>query len=178
MHESQTFSHQVASFMERRSGWFILTILAITVLLAIPMVLMAPDESASDNPGGAVYDLEDLVNINLPPRIHGAGYIVEARNSDILTQQPLWELYQNTERLRQSDREGKLNPPGLPEQPYLYSGFDTDRQQPIFGIYTLADAVQEVLARDPRLNTTWSRPPMSRLSSPSPRSLGTPEPRA
>ena len=153
MHESQTFSHQVTSFMERRSGWFILTILAITVLLAIPMVLMAPDESASDNPGGAVYDLEDLVNINLPPRSHGAGYIVEARNNDILTQQPLWELYQNTERLRQADREGKLNPPGLPEQPYLYSGFDTDRQQPIFGIYTLADAVQEVLARDPRLNT-------------------------
>ena len=153
MHESQTFSYQVASFMERRSGWFILAILAITALLAIPMVVLAPDEQASDNPGGAVYDLEDLVSTTFSSRVHGAFFIAEARDGDVLTQEPLWELYQNTEKLRQADREGKLSPPGLPEQPYLFRGFDVDRQQPILGIYTLADAVQEVLARDPRLNT-------------------------
>ena len=72
MHESQTFSYQVASFRERRSGWFILAILAITALLAIPMVVLAPDEQASDNPGGAVYDLQDLVSTTFSSRVHGA----------------------------------------------------------------------------------------------------------
>ena len=154
MQEPATLSHKVASLLERRSGWFLLAILATTVLLAIPMITMAPDESASDNPGGLVYDVEDLVNSTLPPRVHSAGFVVEARGGDILTQAPLLELYQNAQALRQADQEGTLNPPGLPEQPYLYNGFDTDRQQPLLGIYTLADAVQEALTRNPQLNTT------------------------
>ena len=79
---------------------------------------------------------------------------MEARSGDILTQQPLWELYQNTEKLRQADSRGELNPPELEKQPYLFNGFDVDRQQPIVGIFTVADAVQEALTKDPRLNTT------------------------
>ncbi|MFQ5873826.1 MAG: RND family transporter [Dehalococcoidia bacterium] len=153
MQDNETLPHKIAILLERRSGWFILAILAITILLAIPMVTMAPNEMASDNPGGTVYDLETLVNTTLPSRVHGAFFLVESREGNVLTQEPLWELYQNTERLRQADREGKLNPPGLPRQPYLFSGFDVDRQQPIVGIYTLADAIQEVLIRDPGLNT-------------------------
>ena len=62
----------------------------------------------------------------------------------------MWELYQNTLALKEADREGTLNPPSLEERSYLYNGFDTDRQQPVFGIFTLADAVQEVLIRDPQ----------------------------
>ena len=156
MRESETLPQQIAGFMERRSGWIILTIVAITVLLAVPMIAMAPDESASDNPGGRVYDLEDLVDANLPPRVHGAGFIVEAHSGDVLTRAPLLELYRNGEALRQADREGTLNPPGLPEQHYLFSGFDVDRQQPVVGIYTLADAVQEALGSPP-LNTDLER---------------------
>ena len=155
MHESETVSARVAGFMERRSGWIILAVFAITVLLVIPMVLLAPDETASDNPGGPVYDLEDRYNANLPPRFHQAFFLAEARDGvDILTQQPLWELYQNTEKLKQADSRGELNPPELDTQPYLFNGFDVDRQQPIIGIFTVADAVQEALTNDPRLNTT------------------------
>jgi hypothetical protein len=120
--------------LERSSGWFLLAFLATTVLLAIPMVTMAPDESASDNPGSLVYDVENLVNTTLPPRVHSAGFVVEARGGDILTQAPLLELYQNAQALRQADQEGTLSPLGLPAQPYLYTGFDTDRQQPLRGI--------------------------------------------
>ena len=151
MQDRRSISYRVASFLDRYSGWLILSVVSLTVLLAVPMVAMAPDEDASDNPGGAVYDLEDLVDATLPARVHAPGFIVEARNGDVLTQQPLWELYQNTERLRQADRDGALHPPGLPEQPYLYNGFDADRQQPVIGIFTLADAVQEALLRG--LNT-------------------------
>ena len=140
--------------MERRSGWLILSVGIVTGLLAVPMVTMAPDESASDDPGGEVYDLEKLVGENLPPRFYRKGFVVEARGGDMLTQAPLWELYQNTERLRALDSQGMLSPPALPEQPYLASGYDVDRKEPITGVFTLADAVQEALARDPRLNTT------------------------
>ena len=50
--------------MERNSGRFLPAVLGITVLLVIPMIVMAPDEAASDNPGGPVYDLEDQYNDN------------------------------------------------------------------------------------------------------------------
>ena len=148
-----TIWYRLASLMERWSGWLILSIVAITLLLLVPMIAMAPDETASDNPGGRVYDLEELYNTKLPPRFHGAFFIAEARGGDMLTQEPLWELYQNTQELRRTDAEGGLNPPGLPEQPYLFNTFDVDRQQPIIGIFNIADAVQEGLAGDP-FNTT------------------------
>jgi predicted RND superfamily exporter protein len=48
--------------------------------------------------------------------------------------------------LQEADALGQLNPPGLPEQPYLYNGFDTDRQRPIVGTFSIADAVQDALA--------------------------------
>lgn len=121
------------------------------MLLVVPMVFMTPTETASDNPGGPVYELQDTVNTKLPRRLHGTFYLVEARKKDVLTQEVLWELYQNTELLRSTDEDGELNPPDLPEQPYLFNGFDVDRSQPVIGISTLADAVHEIL---PRLGTT------------------------
>jgi predicted RND superfamily exporter protein len=144
---------RVGGLLEKRSGWFLLAMAATTLLLAVPMFTMAPDHTASDNPGGRVYDLQALVNANLPPRVHGVFFLAEATNGDMLTQAPLWELYRNTQALKDADRNGQLNPPGLEEQQYLYNGFDTDRQQPIFGIFTLANAVQEALALHPLLNT-------------------------
>ena len=117
----ETPAHKIAEFMERRSGWLVLAVVAATALLVIPMVALAPEETASDNPGGLVYELEDKVNSQLPPRFHGTFYLVEARDGDMLTQAPLWELYQNIEKLRQVDAEGKLNPDDLEEQPYLFS---------------------------------------------------------
>ena len=131
--------------MDRYSGWFIVVVGFVTLLLIIPMVLMSPDESASDNPGGQVYEVAAIIEATLPPRIHSAGFIVEARDGDILTQAPLFELYTNSQKLQEADALGQLNPPGLPEQPYLYNGFDTDRQRPIVGTFSIADAVQDGL---------------------------------
>ncbi|MDP6346786.1 MAG: MMPL family transporter, partial [Dehalococcoidia bacterium] len=154
MQDKKSLSQWMGNILERQSGWFLLAVLVATALLAVPMFAMAPDKKASDNPGGSVFDVEEMINNTLPPRTHEAFFIVEARNGDMLTQAPLWELYENSQKLRKADQEGNLNPPALPEQPYLYSGFDTDRQQPILGIYTMADAVQEVLVRHPLLNTS------------------------
>ena len=74
-----SLSERTASWLVRRSGLFILAIVMTTALLVVPMVLMAPDEQASDNPGGPAYDLEKQYNTNLPPRFHSAFFIVEAR---------------------------------------------------------------------------------------------------
>ena len=48
--------------------------------------------------------------------------------------------------LRSADERGELRPPTLEAQPYLYKGNNPNTQIPIHGMYTVADAVQAVLA--------------------------------
>ncbi len=153
MQSSETLLYRTASLMERRSGWFILSILVITALLTIPLLTMAPDENASENPGGQVFDLQDDIEDRFPPAVHSAGIIVEARGEDVLTQKALWELYQNTERLRKADQAGELAPPGLDAQSFLFSFYFAELERPVVGIYSLADEVQEVMASDPLIPT-------------------------
>jgi predicted RND superfamily exporter protein len=132
-----------SDFIVRHSGWFIGTVLALTILFALPIVFMAPPGPASQDPGGPVFDLLETVNQRFPPRIHVTTFIVEDPQGDILRQQPLWELYQNERKLRTSDL-GSL----------LYSGYDADRERQILGIYTIADAVQNLFLLDPSTATS------------------------
>lgn len=106
---------------------------------------MAPTESASDNPGGNIYDLETQYESRLPSRFHGSFFILEAKEGNVLTREVLNELYQNSQALRDADVAGELHPPSLPKQSYLYNGFDVDREEPIFGIYSLADSIAQVI---------------------------------
>ena len=80
-----------------------------------------------------------------PPRFHTPGYIVESLQGDVPTQGALWELYQNEETLRRTDELGDLHPPDLSSQSFLYRGYFAKNNRPFYGIYSLADAVQEVL---------------------------------
>ena len=59
MGRASGLSSRVADILDRQSAWFLLAVAVITELLVISMVLMAPDETASDSPGDPVYDLED-----------------------------------------------------------------------------------------------------------------------
>ena len=120
------------------SGWYIAGILLVTGLLILPMLLMAPTEQASQDPGGPVFELQERIDQEFHARIHGTGFIVEDRQGDILRQQPLWELYQNQERLRKSEL-GR----------YLYHGYDAEAQRQTFGLFTIADGVSLLLALDP-----------------------------
>ena len=154
MQSGDTFSQRVGTILERRSGWVIVTALAVTALLIIPLLTLAPEEEASSDPGGRVFDLQEDIDERFPPAVHSPGFIMEARDGeDVLTQEALWELYQNTEKLRQADFKGELAPPGLPEQSYLFSFYFAEIERQVEGIYTLADAVQEALTSGP-LNTT------------------------
>ena len=121
----------------------------MTLLLIVPLVALAPEEQASTEPGGAVFDLRDLVNERFPPALYVPSYILESPDGpdgDVLTQAALWELYQNEEALRRADERGELSPPKLEIQPYLYKGNNPSAQRPVHGMYTVADAVQAVLA--------------------------------
>jgi len=129
---------QTGGFIVQNSGWFIGIVLALTVLFAMPIVFMEPPGPASQDPGGPVFDLLETVNQRFPPRIHVTTFIVEDSQGDILRQQPLWELYKNERKLRSSDLGG-----------LLYSGYDADRERQILGVYTIADAVQNLFLLDP-----------------------------
>ncbi|MBI4282425.1 MAG: MMPL family transporter [Chloroflexi bacterium] len=148
---------KIGAVLEQHSGWVILGVLAITLLLVVPFLTMAPEEDASGDPGGRAFDLQKDIDERFPPSVHGIGIIVEARDGDVLTQKSLWELYQNTGRLRSADQAGELAPPGLDAQTYLFPYYNAEMERPVVGIYSLADAVQGVLARDPRLNTTLEK---------------------
>ena len=132
-----TLADRIAEYLVRYSGWFILGVVAVTVLLLFPTFFMAPTEPASQDPGGPVFDLADIVHDKFPPQLHITGFIVEDHEGDVLRQAPLWELYLSEQRLRDSDLGG-----------FLYSGYDAQNRTPVLGIYTMADAVQDFLALD------------------------------
>lgn len=147
-------SAKVGNFLVHNSGRVILAVVAVTLLLIIPLLTMGSNEQASSDPAGEVFDLRDDINDRFAPRVHGSAYIVESQTGDILTQDVLWELHQNEQRLREEDQRGELAPEGLPSQPYLYEAFDVEANRPFLGVYSLADAVQDVLVSDPRFGTT------------------------
>ncbi|MDE2843568.1 MAG: MMPL family transporter [Chloroflexota bacterium] len=145
---------RIASFLTQRSTAVIAIILAITALLVFPMIFLHPDDRASQEPGGPVFDLRDKVNAQFPPRLHIASFIVEDRAGDLLRQAPLWELYRNGKALRESDMAD-----------LLFSGYDVETQRQLQGIYSLADAVNFALAQDPTSEVTLETASDSQVKS-------------
>ena len=119
-----------------------------TLLLLLPLMVLAPEEQASTEPGGPVFELRDLVNERFPDELYVPTYILESPDGpvgDILNQAALWELYRNEEKMRRADERGELHPPELAVQPYLYKGISPSNQRLVHGIYSVADAVQAAL---------------------------------
>ena len=133
---------RISEYITRYSGRIIIAALVLSLLLVIPLIAMAPDEDASSDPGGDVFELQDDLDDRFEALIHSTGYIVEARGEDVLTQPVLWELYQNSQELLAADGRGELAPDDLPSQPYLYPSFDTDTNRTFVGLNTIADEVQ------------------------------------
>ena len=152
--EKANASLRITSFLERRAGSVIAAALAFTLLLIIPLLEMEPETEASSDPKGPVFDLQDTLDQRFQAVVHGAAYILEARDGDVLTQPVLWELYRNTQRLQEADAQGLLAPGSLPRQPYLYPGFQTYTHQPFTGVSTIADHVEQVLRQDPALDAS------------------------
>ena len=141
-------SEKFSAFLERHSGWMVTGMITATLLLLIPLIALHPDEQASTEPGGPIFDLRDLVEERFPPAIYVPSYMLESPDGpegDVLTQAALWELHQNQEALRRADDRGDLSPPKLESQTHLYRGNNPYTQLPIHGVYSVADGVQDVL---------------------------------
>ena len=153
--EQETRAGRFVDFLERQSALLIVGTIVVTVLLVAPMLLMSPTEQASADPAGEVFDLLDDINERFAAPVHGALYIVEARDGDVLTQPVLLELYNNSIALLEADRNGELAPGDLPAGEYLYRLYDSDTNRETVGITgSIALAVQEALTADPRLNVS------------------------
>ena len=144
---------RVSELLQRNSGRVILGALILTALLVVPLLAMEPGESASRDPSGEVFDLQEDIDLRFESAIHANSYIVEARGDDVLTQAGLLELHSNTQRLLAADAAGELAPDGLPAQRYLYQGFDLITNRPTGGVSSISDSVQMALA-DPRIGLT------------------------
>ena len=120
--------------LERRAPVAFLASLVLTALLVVPLMLMQPDATASQNPDAEVFDTQDLVEERFQGSVYTPFFIVEARDGDILRRDPLFELLSNEQALRDSE-VGTV----------LVERYDPDTQRVQNGLSTIADAVDAVL---------------------------------
>jgi predicted RND superfamily exporter protein len=121
--------------LERRSPWLAPAILVITLLMLLPLFLMSPTETASDNPtSNDTVIWNDEVNERFVSEVYSMVFIAEASDGDILTQENLYQLYQKEEALRDSDLAS-----------FLYESRSEVTGETTLGIYTIADAVNTAL---------------------------------
>ncbi|MDH5373873.1 MAG: hypothetical protein OEX97_13095, partial [Acidimicrobiia bacterium] len=126
-----TSAKGTAEWLLKRSRAIVVTSVMVTAVLAIPMLTMAPDTTASQMPGGEVVEAQDLVAERFASDLYVAGFIVEGRDGDALSREALLELHQNATALR-ADAEISSK---------LFSYFSPDFDTEVTGIYTIADEV-------------------------------------
>jgi len=131
----------------------------LTVALIAPLLLFAPDETASTEPDGEVFDLRDEIDEKLASTTFGTAYVAEALpgpdgSRDMLTRDGLGELLGNERLLRQRDADGKLTPGSLAPRSFLLDFADPETGVRFTGVSTMADGVEAVLSLHPRLGST------------------------
>jgi predicted RND superfamily exporter protein len=126
---------RLSRFLARRSGVSIGAAVLTTALLAIPFLTMAPEETASQDPRGEVFDAQELIGDRFASSVFGAPFLVEARQGNVLTRDSLLELLENSAALRADPEVGSK----------LISYYDADQGVEVFGTYSLADAVDASL---------------------------------
>ena len=148
------FKMPFSDWLDGRARFVILAFIIVSTLLVAPLVAMAPDEDASQEPAGEVFDLQEEIDKTFVPPDHTMTYILEARDGDALDQETLLELHRNQQAIFAADEAGELAPDGLPEQPYLFEKYDRDTGRTFTGISSFADAVQGMLLNHPLLGVS------------------------
>jgi predicted RND superfamily exporter protein len=121
--------------MERHSTPFMIVTLAVTLLLLVPLFLMKPTETASDDPVGSdVVRWYEEISERFPSEVYVMPFVVEARDGDMLTRKALFELYRNEEALKAS----RLSP-------FFYNRYSDLAGTYIDGVYSIADSVNMAL---------------------------------
>ncbi|HSM65045.1 MAG TPA: MMPL family transporter [Ilumatobacteraceae bacterium] len=116
-------------------GRTLAVVAAISALLVLPFLAMAPDESASTEPVGDVFTARDRVDDTFASTVRGIGLVIEDRGGDLLRAEPLNQLFDAQQLLREDPELG----------PTLFSYFEVDATRDVTGILSLADLVDDEL---------------------------------
>lgn len=135
-HQEQPSGQFFLSFTQR-TPLLILAILAISAALAVPLLTMAPDESASTEPSGAVFDARDKINDRFAGSVFQTGLIAVPEGGDALAAAPLRALLDAGDRLREDTDLG----------PTLFSWYSVDGDIEAAGPLGLAELVDAELTR-------------------------------
>ncbi len=127
--------HRFFAALDARAGLVIAAAVAVTALLAIPFLAMAPTRSASTEPGGSVFVARDLVDERFVSSVYPIGFIIEDRGGDLTRPEALAELLATEERLRTDPDLG----------PSLFAYFEADAGRDVVGVLSLADLVDDEL---------------------------------
>tara|TARA_B100000686_G_scaffold308344_1_gene349320 strand:- start:10789 stop:13578 length:2790 start_codon:yes stop_codon:yes gene_type:complete len=143
----------IAIFLANRPYPILSIVALVTLVLIFPLFLLAPDEQASSNPPGEVYELQKEIDRKFPTPLHFASFVMEAHQGDVLSKSVLLDLKVNRNRLIELDLTGDLamteegNQRGtLKKQSYLANYYDFDLGIQIDGIISVVDAVEVFLA--------------------------------
>ncbi|MFQ5382274.1 MAG: hypothetical protein ACE5EF_11755, partial [Dehalococcoidia bacterium] len=128
-------ARRVFEAVERRETTVLAAVLGLTILLAIPFLLLTPDNEASTDPPGEVFDTAELVDDRLVSPLFTPFYVAEARDGDLLLPGPLLELLTNEQTMRADDT--------VAEKLFTYQS--ADYRATVTGIYTIADAIDQRL---------------------------------
>lgn len=113
----------------------LLATLLATAALAVPFLTMQPTESASQEPTGEVFAARDRIEERFASSVFATFTVIEARDGDLLLAEPLRELLENAEALR--------NHPELGDT--LFSYYDVDLDLDVVGLVTVADLIDRWL---------------------------------
>ena len=152
---SLNLNKSIAIFLANRPYSILSIVALITLFLVFPLFLLAPDEQASSNPPGEVYELQKEIDGKFPTPLHFASFVMEAHQGDVLSKSVLFDLKLNRNRLIELDLNGDLavteegNQRGtLKKQSYLANYYDFDLGIRIDGIISVLDSVEVFLASE------------------------------
>jgi predicted RND superfamily exporter protein len=136
------FYDSMADGVSKRAGTFVAVILIVTGIMFASYWTMDQGYDASSDPEGPAFEARTIIGDEFTATAHQIPYLVEAKGNDVLSKEVLAEVFANEEAYRSSDIY----------RDYRYEGYDSNLDIPFYGIYTVADGVQDVLVGS--FNTT------------------------
>ena len=125
----------MAKWLTSHARTVLLAAFALTLALSIPMIFMAPTETASQSPSNAVTKAQDTISDSFAPPVHEVPLILEATDGNILDPDVLRSLFVRSAELRSHPDTG----------PFLRTRFSPELNTDINGVHTIADAANQSL---------------------------------
>jgi predicted RND superfamily exporter protein len=130
--------NHVTNRSERAFAWIgkrpiivVAAAIVMTALLAVPFLTMTPTTSASQEPGGPVFDARDDIRDRFVSSVFDVPIVIEAHDGNVLQRASLLELRDNAATLRSDPDIG----------PTLLTYYEPNTATDVVGFATIADLV-------------------------------------